>query len=244
MFVPRRASWLVALSLITAVTLHAQTVDASGHWEGVIRTPQMDVVIAVDLTKRAQALVGTFDNPARKVRAFPLSNVAVDDTAVTFEIRASGGGVFRGTVGADAKSIQGTFATQGPDGNPLELPFELTRTGEARVETTPKSAAVGKELEGTWTGTLEVEGKARQIDLKLTNHADGTATGAVISEDGVEIPIARIAQAGTRVTLEVTRIGGSYEGTLDAAGPELSGTWTQGSFVAPLTFRRRAALQN
>ncbi|MGZ5444940.1 MAG: hypothetical protein ACXW5J_25090 [Thermoanaerobaculia bacterium] len=205
----------------------------------------MDVVIAVDLAKSAQAaLVGTFDNPARQVRAFPLSNVAVDGTSVTFEIRASGGGVFRGTADADAKSIKGTFATQGPDGHPLELPFELTRTGEARVETTPKSAPIGEKLEGTWTGTLEVEGKPRQIGLKITNHADGTATGVVISDDGLEIPITRIAQAETRVTLEVTRIGGSYEGSLDAAGTELSGSWTQGSFVAPLTFRRRAALQN
>lgn len=61
-------------------------------------------------------------------------------------------------------------------------------------------------------------------------------TGGVIIADGLEIPIATIAQEGSRVTLDVKRIGGSWAGTL--SGTELAGTWTQGPFVGPLRFHR------
>ncbi|HEV7239908.1 MAG TPA: hypothetical protein VGQ36_11775 [Thermoanaerobaculia bacterium] len=212
---------------------------ATGHWEGAIHAPQMDVAIAVDFTKDADGkLAGAFDNAGAGVRDFPLSNIVVEGTTMTFEIKAAtGGGTFRATLGADGKSMRGTFTTLGHDAQPLELPFELTRTGEASIEATPKSAAITKVLEGSWTGTLEVEGTQRQIALRLSNHADGTATGS-ISSAGTEIPIARIVQAGSDVTLDVKTVGGSYTGTLDAGGTELAGTWTQGPFSAPLTFRR------
>jgi hypothetical protein len=33
-------------------------------------------------------------------------------------------------------------------------------------------------------------------------------------------------------------VNGSFSGTVNAAGTELTGTWSQGTFSAPLTFRR------
>jgi len=232
----------IALLLLSSVSLRAQAPgDASGHWEGAIHAPHMDVPIAIDFAKNAAGeLAGAFDNPGSGLRDFPLSNVAVDGTSVTFEIKAAGGGTFRGTLGADGKSMRGTFFTRGPDAQPLELPFELTRTGDASIEAVPKSSSVTKNLEGSWTGTIEVDGTQKQIGLTLNNHADGTASGSVAS-DGAEIPIARIVQTGSNVILDVKIVGGSYAGTLDAGGSEIVGTWTQGPFVAPLTFRRAAA---
>jgi hypothetical protein len=230
-----------ALLVLTSFLLHAQTpAGVSGHWEGVIHAPGMDIVIEVDLAPDAAGkLAGTFSNPARNVRAFPLANVEADGTSVTFAIpAATGGGTFSGTLAPDGKSMKGTFATKGPDAQPLDLPFELTHAGPAKIDAPAKSSAIGKDLEGRWSGALEVEGTTRQIGLSLVNHADGTATGVVISGEGIEVPITVIAQKGSSVTLDVKNIGGSYAGTLGNGGAELVGTWTQGPFSAPLTFRR------
>ena len=107
------------------------------------------------------------------------------------------------------------------------------------VEAAPKSASVAKELEGTWSGTIDAQGVQKQVGLKIVNHPDGTATG-VISSDGAEIPISTMLQKGSSVTLDLKSVGGSYAGTLNAAATELAGTWTQGQFVGPLNFHRVA----
>lgn len=217
----------------------ATTLDPSGHWEGAIRTPAAEVAVAVDLTKKESGeLAGTFTNAARNVHAFPLSTVAIDGTSLTFAINATGGGAFRSTVAADGKSMKGTFSTKTPDGEQIELPFELTRTGDAKVVVVPKSPAVTKQLEGKWTGTIDVEGTTRRVGLDIVNHADGTATGSIITDEGVAVAMTRIAQNGSSVTLDVTNVGGSYAGTINGDG-ELVGTWKQGAFEAPVTFRRK-----
>ncbi|HEV7764737.1 MAG TPA: hypothetical protein VGQ76_07040 [Thermoanaerobaculia bacterium] len=224
--------------LLSGALLHAQSSpDVSGHWDGVIQAPQMDVAIAVDLARDATgALTGTFDSPARQVRAFPLANITASGTSVAFEIKANGGGTFRGTITPDGKSVSGTFAMAGPDGQSMEIPFQLTRTRDAVVEAAPKSPAIAKNLEGKWTGTIVVEETQKPIELHLSNHADGTSTGVLKTNDGVEVPIWRIAQTESGVRLEVRMVGGSWEGKLE--GDALVGTWTQGAFTAPLTFRR------
>ena len=229
----------VSVFLLSAVSLLAQTPDPSGHWEGVIQAPGMEVPIEVDLVRNAKGgLSGTFNNPSREIRGFPLANVAVDGTTVTFAIKADGGGTFSAALLADAQSMKGTFSTRGPDAQQHELPFELKRTGQAKIEAAPKLAAVSEQLAGTWAGTLEVEGQSRRIGLAIHNHPDGTATAAVITSGDVEIGITSIQQKGSAVTLDVQNIGGSYDGTLNPDGTELAGTWTQGAFVMPLTFRR------
>ena len=72
------------------------------------------------------------------------------------------------------------------------VPFNLERTGDAKIEPAPRSAAIGKELEGTWNGALEFDGKKERIVLKMANQPDGTAAGTILDLDGtnVEIPIA------------------------------------------------------
>ena len=57
------------------------------------------------------------------------------------------------------------------------IPFDLKRAGLAQIAPTPKSAPIGKELEGRWSGTIDVGGKTERLVLKMTNHADGTSTG-------------------------------------------------------------------
>ena len=236
----RRMPLLAALLLLPLASLPAQLpADPSGHWEGAIQAPNMDVTIEVDLAKNTKGeLAGTANIPAQNLKGLSLANFAEKGRSVGFQIKgAPGERVFSGVLSADGKSISGDYTQLG-----YTMPFTLTRTGEPGNEARARSAPVAKELEGTWNATLAANGTERQLVLTLSNQPDGTADGNILNvEEGLEIPIDVITQKASRLTLDMKAIGGSYAGTLDAQGTELAGTFTQGSIALPLTFRRAAA---
>jgi hypothetical protein len=230
-----------ALLLSPAFSLLAQTaVDPTGHWEGAVHAPNMEVKIEIDLTKNSKGqLAGTFGNPAQSLKGLPLANFVVDDRSVGFQIKGSAAAdrTFKGAVSADGTSISGDYSQGG-----YTVPFTVTRMGDARIEPLATSTAIGKELEGTWNGTLDVNGVQRSLVLTMTNQPDGTATGIFVNvEEALEIPIATITQKAATVTLDVKAVGGSYSGTLNPEGTELVGTLTQGATTLPLTLRRAAS---
>jgi hypothetical protein len=228
---------LAALLLVPAPSLLAQTAaDPSGHWEGAVNAPNMEVTIEIDLERNGKGeLAGTFGNPAQRLKGLPLANLAAEGRSLTFQVKGSAPGerVFKGTLSADGTSISGEY-TQGG----FSMPFSVTRTGDPRIAAPASSAPIGKELEGTWNGTLDVNGVQRRLVLTMANRPDGTATGNFVNVDeGLEIPITSIAQKASSVTLDVNTVGVSYAGALNSDGTELAGTLTQGSTVLPLTFR-------
>jgi hypothetical protein len=231
-----------SLLLVSALPLLAQTApDPSGHWTGAIHVPPFngagsrEVAVEIDLAQNAAgALIGTFSQPGQPVNGLPLSGVTADGRSISFEVKASeGGGVFRGTM-TEAAAISGEFTTAAGG---FTIPFDLKRTGDARIAPVPKSAAIDPSFEGTWNGALDVGGKRERIVLKMTNHPDGTSTGTLRDLDGsnVEIPIA-ITQQASRLTIDVAIVSGTYTGMLGGAG--IDGTWKQGPLSLPLTFTR------
>lgn len=229
----RIATLAVIGLLTTSMELAAQAIDASGHYEGAISSPAGEVSLQVDLSRTPSGeILGTLTIPAQKLKGFPLTNIVVKGKDVSFDVATSGGGYFRGEL--SDKGISGDFSTEiGP------FPLDLQRAGEPRLYPPPKSAPIGKELEGVWSGTLDVDGGMRVI-LKLANQADGTSTGTVVSvdENNMTIPVA-VAQEGGKVTLTLPMTGSSYSAAMNAAGTELTGTWTTSRGLAlPLTFKR------
>jgi hypothetical protein len=237
MTMPRLIRWVSLLALVSpSLPLQGQSrVDPAGHWEGAIAAPSGEVRIEIDLGRRpAGELFGTLGNPARKLKGLPLAAVSADGDTVRFEIKGSSGSEsFQGTLSPDGKTLTGEYSTQAGS-----APASLARTGDARFEATPRSPAIAKQLEGTWTGMLVADGREMRLLLKMANHPDGTATGSLVSAEGMEIPITRITFEGASLRLDVSRVGGSYEGKLNAAGSELNGTWSQAQLVFPLAFER------
>jgi hypothetical protein len=238
------ARLLIAASLLLmpAVVLFAQApVDPAGHWAGAIHVPPFngagsrEVAVEIDLTTNAAGVLdGTFTQAEQGVKGLPLSNVSRDGRTVSFEIKANGGGVFRGTQ-SDAMSISGEFVTSQGGFN---IPFDLKRTGDARIAPAPKNPPIGKELEGTWNGSIDVGGKPERLVLKMSNLPDGTSTGTIQDVDGsnVEIPVA-MTQKASNLTIDLSVVSASYAAVLNADN-ELVGTWTQGPLSLPLTFKR------
>lgn len=233
-------STLVAAMFVaaTASVAHAQNaIDPSGHWEGTIQVQEMPVQVEIDLTRNSKGeLAGTFTQTQR-LNALPLANLAIDERAVTFQVKGSPAGerVFKGDISADGALMSGKFAQAG-----YSMPFALKRTGEARVEPPARSARIDKALEGMWNGTLEVSGVQRQLVLTLANQPDGTSTGSFTNVDeGLEIPVTAIAQDASKVTLEIRAVAGSYSGELNVDGTQMTGMLKQGSATLPLTLRKR-----
>lgn len=231
----------LAIALLTlvlaAVSAPAQAaVDPSGHWEGTIQAPQMETAIEIDLARNgAGVLIGTFGQPGERLTGLPLSDIALDGTSIRFQIKGKAGErAFDGTLSADGKSITGTFTMQG-----FPMPFTLTRTGDAKIATVAGGPRLGTELVGSWDGTLDVKGTQMRLTLTMTNRPDGTSAASFVNlDEGLEIPVSAITQAGSSVTLEIKSIGGSYTGSVNGAGTELAGTFSQGPGSVPLTFKR------
>jgi len=224
------------LTLCLATTGAAQSVPGAGHWEGSIQVPGQELKIEVDLLAAADGKwTGTISIPAQNMTGFPLSDVTVETSAVSFAMKGvPGGPQFKGTIAEGGQSIAGDFSQGGGT-----LPFALTRKGEAHIEAPTKNAEIGKEFEGTWEGALDVNGTTLRLTLKLSN-VEHSATGTLVSVDqgGAEIQIASIVQTAAHVKLGVPAIAARYEG--DLKDDQIAGTWSQGPASFPLTFKRPA----
>lgn len=234
-----------ALLLLPGSPVSAQiALDPSGHWQGAIQVTNpndgstVQLSMDVDLMKTGKGdFAGQVTIPQQKVKDIPLVNISVAGLSISFQIVLSepGDNTFKGALSADGASMSGDITHSG-----VSFPFTIARTGEATMEPPAKSTPIGKELEGTWSGTLSVDGKQLQMVLTMTNQADGTAIGHLVNLEHatLEIPIATITQKASNLTLDVKAANGSYAGVLNAAGTELAGTWTENSVALPLTFRR------
>lgn len=100
----------------------------------------------------------------------------------------------------------------------------------------PKSPS----LAGAWLGTLKVPGTEVRVVFNLSVKPDGSLSGTLDSPDqgATGIAISRISVEKERVTVEVSTIGGRYEGTLNAEGSEMNGKWMQGPASLDLVLQR------
>jgi hypothetical protein len=229
---------LVAVLVVAAVSFAgAQApIDPSGHWEGVIDAPNGPIAVEFDFVRNSSGeLEGTLAVPHQHVRGLPLSNVTRDGATLRFQLgKNAGDRTYNATLSADATTMAGDYTQDG-----FAITFHAARKGDARVAPRPRSAPVGEELTGTWNGTLDVNGVAMRVQLVIVNEPDASSgTIANLDQGGVEVPISVIAQKASAVTLAVAAIDGSYSGKLHAEARELTGTWTQGTFSAPLSLKR------
>jgi len=114
----------------------------------------------------------------------------------------------------------------------------------AAVAAEAAEAAKPQPVVGNWQGTLPsgMGGQIRVV-LKVRQTTEGALTATMDSPDqnASDIPVAKITVDGRKVTLDVAKVGGSYEGTLDPAKNEIDGTWKQSGQTLPLLFKKDAA---
>lgn len=114
--------------------------------------------------------------------------------------------------------------------------------GVALAACLPRPAAA-QEITGSWKGQLGDGPNALHIVLTFNKLSGGDFTGMLDSVDqGAKLPMSNITLKGNALRFEVKAVGGLYEATLNAAGTEMKGTWTQTNVAAqPLSFVRGAS---
>jgi len=101
--------------------------------------------------------------------------------------------------------------------------------------------AKGPSLEGPWVGALKVSPTdSLRIVFNIRANPDGSFSGTLDSPDqgATGIAISRIAVEKEQVKVEVSVIGGGFEGTLSADGSEMSGQWKQGGAALDVVMKR------
>ena len=96
-------------------------------------------------------------------------------------------------------------------------------------------------LPGPWLGTLKVPPATElRIVFNIVANPDGTLAGTLDSLDqgATGIAISRISLEKKQVIVEVSLIGGRYEGTLSADGSTIDGKWTQNGVALDLVMKR------
>jgi len=227
-----RVACSLVLAVIVVTPAAAQSdADPSGHWDGSIRAPFGDIPIALDVWRdEAGRVAAAFSRGDGSISRFPLSNVELNGNDLRLELRADGGGIFRGTL-ANGK-LMGTFAAFAGT-----VPFDLTRTGDARVAQAPVNTAISKRLEGTWMARLAAGSEQTTFTMTLANTGTGTATAVIADDHGVNVPL-QFSEDGAHVSFEIISARGTFTGTLNEAGTEITGTYIEGRVNAPVTFSR------
>jgi len=101
--------------------------------------------------------------------------------------------------------------------------------------------ALAGEVTGDWYGTLETPGGNLRLALHVKKDGSGSysATLDSIDQAAMGIPASGVKFAdGKKLTVEIAVVQGELEATVNEAGTELSGTWTQGPANLPLKLTR------
>jgi hypothetical protein len=224
---------LLGLAFICAAA--AQDITP-GRYEGTVQSPNGDAKIILDLDKNAkQEWIGEL-SMSQGPRQLPLAQIAIQGTNISFQLAVPGQSPkFSGSYDPAAKAIKGNIS--GPNG---EVPFEVTRTGDAKITAAAPSSPITPEMIGTWEGTLQVGGRSMRLQVILRQGADGKAAGDLVSLDqgAQKIPITTITQDGTKLELVVRLVGVNFKGAMNEAKTEITGDWTQGPRTLPLTLKK------
>ena len=115
--------------------------------------------------------------------------------------------------------------------------FNLLQITPAHAQATAENAKPG--IADTWQGTIHAGRDLRAV-VKISK-ADGGGYKAVfysIDQSGDGFPVHDVTLEGTMVKMSFTTLAATYEAKLSSDGKSITGTWTQGSTVVPLTLTR------
>lgn len=95
------------------------------------------------------------------------------------------------------------------------------------------------DFAGNWMGTLDVGAAQLRLRFVFAEGDDGlTAEVFSLDQGNARIPNASIVVSGATVTVSMSALGASYEGTLSAEDGKITGTLTQTGTSYPLVLER------
>jgi hypothetical protein len=97
-------------------------------------------------------------------------------------------------------------------------------------------------IAGDWQGVLNTGAGNLRLVLHISDAPDGSLNATIVSVDQSPkaIPVTAISLKGSKLSLAVTAVHATYEGSVNKDETEIDGTWSQRQQL-PLTFNRTSA---
>ena len=96
-----------------------------------------------------------------------------------------------------------------------------------------------RNVEGNWLATLDVGGTKLRLVVKIQTSANGYAAKFDSPDQGFkDLPIDSVVLDGNKLGFTAAKFGMNYEGTLNEAGDQLSGTLKAGPQATAMIFKR------
>jgi hypothetical protein len=222
----------IASSAILCKAAESQSA-LSGHWEGAAQIPGYELRLVIDLAQRDQAWVGSLTAPQFDLKGAPLSQIAIKDNDVVFEMK--GVATFKARLEADG-TLKGEYKQGGNS-----APLLLRRVGEAQVEIPELSTPVSKAIQGEWKGDLQVPGSTISVILKLPDGGTPTVPRGelvITTQGNATYPITLWKQAGSYLFASFGESGISYDAQFHEKAAEITGTIRNGFAEVGLTLHR------
>lgn len=216
------------LVLLSSAVLFAQ----AGRWEGTVKMPDREIPVVIDLDQKGAAWIGSIN--VGPMNGLPLTAIKISGKDVSFQIDGPPGTPgFSGKIQADNQVMAGQMSAAGNS-----APFSVKRTGDARVDVPAPSTALSKEVLGTWKGEISSGGQTLHLVLELGTGPDGIGTAKITSIDqgNTTVPATTVTQKDSHLHFEIKPLSGVYDGEVNAANSEITGTWAQGPAPAALKF--------
>ncbi len=96
------------------------------------------------------------------------------------------------------------------------------------------------QLQGDWSGALQTPGAILRMQVHIKRDAAGAYSGVMdsIDQGAKGIPVETISLKDDTLLLDVTRVGGRYQGRWNPTRLQWEGTWSQGEANFPLNLAR------
>jgi hypothetical protein len=207
----------------------------AGHWEAdVTGVGPQRTRISLDLAKNAKLeWIASMGLPSDNKTGLVVKDVAVNGKSVKFLALELMSTPFDLTLGPDG-SLKGTIS------GPSSQPVEFKRTGEPKVELIPASAAVSKELEGDWEGSLGSPNGGFRMVFHFKSQPDKTVVTTFDTPNATNLPLNDVKQTGQKVEFGMRIAHGGFQGALNKEGTELAGQFAHEESNVPLTLRKMA----
>jgi hypothetical protein len=113
---------LAALLLCAVSALPQSKTPGAGRWQGLLRTPDRDLGVVIDLAKNEKGeWIGDIDVTDMNAKDVPLAKIVVEGAKVSFAIpEAPDAPTFQGELSPDGKQMKGDLTT-GDGAYSLEL---------------------------------------------------------------------------------------------------------------------------